>query len=139
GADRARLEQIERFATFAAQNLSLAKNVLSTIGQPIQVSTTLVSGRRTPLNTFAVVVAVSVSLMFVCVLLASGGVALEREEHTLSRLVRGRRSRSARSRSRHSASRSGRSRARSGRRRCWRSCCRCRSRSSRSYRAARSG
>jgi hypothetical protein len=32
---------------------------------------------------------VSVSLMFVCVLLASGGVALEREEHTLSRLVRG--------------------------------------------------
>ena len=89
GTDRARLEQIERFATFAAQNLSLAKNVLSTIGQPIQVSTTLVSGRRTPLNTFAVVVAVSVSLMFVCVLLASGGVALEREEHTLSRLVRG--------------------------------------------------
>src|ERR1700722_9116530 len=52
GADRARLEQIERFATFAAQNLSLAKNVLSTIGQPIQVKTTLVSGRRTPLNTF---------------------------------------------------------------------------------------
>jgi len=88
GTDRARLEQIERFATFAAQNLSLAKNVLSTIGQPIQVKTTLVSGRRTPLNTFAVVVAVSVSLMFVCVLLASGGVALEREEHTLSRLVR---------------------------------------------------
>jgi ABC-type multidrug transport system permease subunit len=89
GTDRAGLEQIERFATFAAQNLSLAKNVLSTIGQPIQVKTTLVSGRRTPLNTFAVVVAVSVSLMFVCVLLASGGVALEREEHTLSRLVRG--------------------------------------------------
>jgi ABC-type multidrug transport system permease subunit len=89
GTDRARLEQIERFATFASQNLGLAKNVLSTIGQPIQVRTTLVSGRRTPLNTFAVVVAVSVSLMFVCVLLASGGVALEREEHTLSRLVRG--------------------------------------------------
>jgi ABC-type multidrug transport system permease subunit len=89
GTDRAGLEQIERFASFAAQNLSLAKNVLSTIGQPIQVKTTLVSGRRTPLNTFAVVVAVSVSLMFVCVLLASGGVALEREEHTLSRLVRG--------------------------------------------------
>jgi ABC-type multidrug transport system permease subunit len=95
GTDRARLEQIERFATFASQNLGLAKNVLSTIGQPIQVSTTLVSGRRTPLNTFAVVVAVSVSLMFVCVLLASGGVALEREEHTLSRLVRGLVSRSA--------------------------------------------
>jgi ABC-2 type transport system permease protein len=89
GADRAALEQIATFATFAAQNLSLARNVLSTIGQPIHVKTTLISGRRTPLNTFAVVVAVSVSLMFVCVLLASGGVALEREEHTLSRLVRG--------------------------------------------------
>ncbi len=89
GADRAALEQIEAFASFAAQNLGLAKNVLSTIGQPIQVKTTLIAGRRTPLNTFAVVVAVSISLMFVCVLLASGGVALEREEQTLSRLVRG--------------------------------------------------
>jgi ABC-type multidrug transport system permease subunit len=89
GADRATLEQIASFASFAAQNLGLAKNVLSTIGQPIQVKTTLIAGRRTPLNTFAVVVAVSVSLMFVCVLLAAGGVALEREEHTLARLVRG--------------------------------------------------
>lgn len=94
GADRASLEQIGAFASFAAQNLGLAKNVLSAIGQPIQVKTALISGRRTPLNTFAVVVAVSVSLMFVCVLLASGGVALEREEHTLSRLVRGLTSRS---------------------------------------------
>jgi ABC-type multidrug transport system permease subunit len=89
GSDRATLEQISAFASFAAKNLDLAKNVLSTIGQPIQVKTTLISGRRTPLNTFAVVVAVSISLMFVCVLLASGGVALEREEHTLARLARG--------------------------------------------------
>jgi len=89
GGDRAALERVESFARFASQNLNLAKNVLSTIGQPIRVKTTLISGRRTPLNTFAVVVAVSVSLMFVCVLLASGGVALEREEHTLARLVRG--------------------------------------------------
>jgi len=89
GADRAALDQIAAFARFAAQNLGLASSVLSTIGQPIQVKTTLISGRRTPLNTFAVVVAVGISLMFVCVLLASGGVALEREEHTLSRLVRG--------------------------------------------------
>jgi ABC-type transport system involved in multi-copper enzyme maturation permease subunit len=89
GADRRALEQIDAFASFAAQNLTLAKNVLSTIGQPIEVKTTLIEGRRTPLNTFAVVVAVSISLMFVCVLLASGGVALEREEHTLARLARG--------------------------------------------------
>jgi ABC-2 type transport system permease protein len=89
GRDRTTLEQIAGFASFAASNLGLAKNVLATIGQPIHVKTTLISGRRTPLNTFAVVVAVSISLMFVCVLLASGGLALEREEHTLARLVRG--------------------------------------------------
>jgi len=89
GPDRVALEQVEAFAAFAAQNLGLAKNVLSTIGQPIQIQSTLIQGRRTPLDTFAVVVAVSVSLMFICVLLASGGVALEREEHALSRLVRG--------------------------------------------------
>jgi ABC-type Na+ efflux pump permease subunit len=88
GADRRALEEVETFASFAAQNLGLAKNVLSTIGQPILVKNTVIQGRRAPLNTFAVVVAVSVSLMFVCVLLASGGVALEREEHTLERLLR---------------------------------------------------
>ena len=89
GNDRTQLERINRFAEFANQNLGLSKNVLSTIGQPIQVKSTLIQGRRTPLNTFAVVVAVSVSLMFVCVLLAAGGVALEREDHTLARLARG--------------------------------------------------
>ena len=67
----------------------MARQVLSIIGQPIHVNSVLLHGRRTPLNTFAVVVAVSVSLMFVCVLLAAGGVALEREEHALARLVRG--------------------------------------------------
>ena len=89
GRDRTELERINAFAGFAAQNLSLSKNVLSTVGQPIQVKSSLVHGRRTPLNTFAVVVAVSVSLMFVCVLLAAGGLALEREERTLARLLRG--------------------------------------------------
>jgi ABC-2 family transporter protein len=89
GAERRQLERVDAFAEFADRNLSLSKNVLSTIGQPIQITSTLVQGRRTPLNTFAVVVAVSVSLMFVCVLLAAGGVALEREDHTLARLTRG--------------------------------------------------
>ncbi len=89
GPDRAALERVASFADFAAQNLSASKNVLSSIGQPIRVRSTLLHGRRTPLNTFAVVVAANVSLMFVCVLLAAGGVALEREEHTLARLVRG--------------------------------------------------
>lgn len=88
GRERTELERIDTFATFAAQNLALSRNVLATIGQPIRVNSVLLHGRRTPLNTFAVVVAVTVSLMFVCVLLAAGGVALEREEHTLARLLR---------------------------------------------------
>jgi ABC-2 type transport system permease protein len=89
GPDRRTLERMLSFAGFAAQNLSLSRNVLATVSQPIKVQSTLLHGRRTPLNTFAVVVAVSVSLMFVCVLLAAGGVALEREERALARLVRG--------------------------------------------------
>jgi ABC-type Na+ efflux pump permease subunit len=88
GPERTKLERIETFASFASQNLGLSRNVLATIGQPIKIQTTLLDGRRTPLDTFAVVVAVAVSLMFVGVLLAAGGMALEREEHTLARLVR---------------------------------------------------
>jgi ABC-type multidrug transport system permease subunit len=89
GPARKQLDRISAFAGFAAQNLSLSKNVLSTVSQPIQVKSTLLDGRRTPLNTFAVVVAVSVSLMFIGVLLAAGGMALEREESVLVRLLRG--------------------------------------------------
>jgi ABC-type multidrug transport system permease subunit len=89
GHDRQQLERVRELASFAAQNLNISKDVLATVGQPVQVNATTVHGRRTPLDTFAVVVAVSISLMFVCVLLAAGGVALEREEHTLARLTRG--------------------------------------------------
>ena len=42
-----------------------------------------------PLTTFAAAVAVAVSLMFVTVLLAAGALALEREQNTFTRLVRG--------------------------------------------------
>jgi len=89
GADREALQRIATFADFAAENLTVSRRVLSTVGQPIRVKSTLLHGRRTPLDTFAVVVAVTVSLMFVAVLLAAGGVALEREEHALARLLRG--------------------------------------------------
>lgn len=89
GASREALQKIADFADFAAQNLSVSKRVLVSVGQPIKVRSTLLHGRRTPLDTFAVVVAVSVSLMFLAVLLAAGGVALEREENALARLIRG--------------------------------------------------
>jgi ABC-2 type transport system permease protein len=89
GRARRTLERVQQLATYAAENLSVAKDVLSTVGQPIKVKSTLIQGRRTPLSSFAVVVAVSVSLMFVAVLLAAGSVALEREERVLARLARG--------------------------------------------------
>lgn len=89
GTERMQLQRLAQFSEFADQNLGISQDVLSTVSQPIQVRSTLLRGRRTPLDTYAVVVAVSISLMFVCVLLAAGGLALEREEHTLSRLVRG--------------------------------------------------
>ncbi len=89
GPDREALERTLAFATFAAENLTLSKTVLQTISQPIAVETKLLHGRRTPLDTFAVVVAVAVSEMFIGLLLAAGAVALEREEHVLGRLLRG--------------------------------------------------
>ncbi len=92
GPDREALERTLAFATFAAENLTLSKTVLQTISQPIAVETKLLHGRRTPLDTFAVVVAVAVSEMFIGLLLAAGAVALEREEHVLARLLRGARS-----------------------------------------------
>ncbi len=89
GHDRHELERVRELAAFAASNLNISKDVLATVGQPVQVNATTVHGRRTPLDTFAVVVAVAISLMFVCVLLAAGGIALEREDNTLARLTRG--------------------------------------------------
>lgn len=89
GGDRATLVRVAGFARLAANNLGIAADVLTTVSQPITVQSTLLHGKRTPLDTYAVVVAVSISLMFICVLLAAGGIALEREEHAISRLVRG--------------------------------------------------
>ncbi len=88
GSDRATLTRIAGFAGLAANNLGIAADVLTTVSQPITVHSRLLHGKRTPLDTYAVVVAVSISLMFICVLLAAGGIALEREEHVLARLTR---------------------------------------------------
>ena len=59
GHDREALERIAQFADFAAPNLGVSKHVLSTVGQPIAIHSELVHGRRTPLDSFAVVVAVA--------------------------------------------------------------------------------
>ncbi|MEA2283704.1 MAG: type transport system permease protein [Solirubrobacteraceae bacterium] len=86
---RVALEQVSRFARLAAQNLDVSKPILATIGSPVHVKTTVINGSRTPLDAFAAAVAVTVSLMFVTLLLAAGLLALEREEHAFARLVRG--------------------------------------------------
>jgi ABC-2 type transport system permease protein len=86
---RAALAPVANFASLGAANLGLSRSILASVGEPVRVHETTLSGRRTPLDTFAVAVAVSLSLMFVCVLLAAGSLALEREENAYSRLVRG--------------------------------------------------
>jgi ABC-2 type transport system permease protein len=88
-ANKRRLKPVDTFAHLAVANAGRAKDVLDTVQRPVEVTQTVLSGRRTPLDTFAVAVAVTVSLMFVCVLLASGLLALEREENTFARLARG--------------------------------------------------
>jgi ABC-type multidrug transport system permease subunit len=86
---RPALESVERFANLAVANLDLAGDVVGTVAQPVKVKRTPLAGKRTPLDSFAVAISVTVSLMFVTVLLASGMLALEREEHAFARLVRG--------------------------------------------------
>jgi ABC-type multidrug transport system permease subunit len=86
---RPALQQVRSFAKLAADNLDLSKPILAAIGSPVQVSETVLNGSRAPLDAFAAAVAVAVSLMFVTLLLAAGLLALEREEDTFGRLVRG--------------------------------------------------
>lgn len=92
---RAALIPVSQFAKLAIDNLGLTGQVLRTVRSPLSVKRTILHGHRTPLDTFAVAVAVAISLMFVTVLLAAGVLALEREEHVFSRLVRGLVSRTA--------------------------------------------
>jgi ABC-2 type transport system permease protein len=86
---RTSLGQVARFGQIAIENLGLSREVLRSVGQPVRVRQTIVGGKRTPLDTFAAAISVTVSLMFLTLLLAAGLLALEREEHAFSRLVRG--------------------------------------------------
>jgi ABC-2 type transport system permease protein len=87
--ERAPLQQVSRFARLAAENLDLSKPILASIGRPVRVKQTVVSGSKTPLDQFAVSVAATLSLMLVTLLLAAGLLAMEREEGVFARLVRG--------------------------------------------------
>jgi ABC-2 type transport system permease protein len=87
--ERRDVQAVIDFNELAIQNLGLSDNVLAAVGQPLAIKRTVLTGHRTPLDAFAVSVSVTISLMFVTVLLASGMLALEREEHAFGRLVRG--------------------------------------------------
>lgn len=86
---RGPLRQVSQFAGLAIDNLDLSDQVLAAVAEPIQVKREVLDGRDTPLETFAVGVAAIVSLMLVTLLLASGLLALERQDNTLRRLIRG--------------------------------------------------
>jgi ABC-2 type transport system permease protein len=87
--ERVALQQVSSFAKLAIDNLDLSDEVLNSVGSPVRVKQTVLDGEKTPLDAFAVAVAITISLMFVTLLLAAGMLALEREEHTFARLVRG--------------------------------------------------
>jgi ABC-type multidrug transport system permease subunit len=87
--ERVTLTQVARFARLAADNLDVSKPILAAIGSPVEVRQTNISGDTASLSGFFVAVAVTVSLMFVALLLAAGLLALEREQHAFGRLVRG--------------------------------------------------
>jgi ABC-type multidrug transport system permease subunit len=83
------VKRVMDFAQVASANLNLSRPVLASVGRPIAVKRTVLAGRATPLDAFAVAVSVTISLMFVTVLLAAGMLALEREDNAFARLVRG--------------------------------------------------
>ena len=87
--ERVALDQVERFARLAADNLDLSQPILGSIGTPVRVRERSLSGSGTALDVFGAEVAVTLSLMIVALLLAAGMLALEREEHAFGRLVRG--------------------------------------------------
>lgn len=93
--ERADLDEVARFARLARENLDLSGPVLRTVREPIRVRQVALDGGSTSLSSFAVALAVAVSLMFVALLLAAGTLALEREENAFARLVRGLVSRTA--------------------------------------------
>jgi ABC-type multidrug transport system permease subunit len=86
---RSQLDQVIRFNRLAQQNFDVGGRALTAVSEPIKVRKEVLTGTRVPLSSFAAAVAITISLMFVAVLLAAGSLALERTENALSRLVRG--------------------------------------------------
>ncbi len=88
-AFRPALQQVVNFAGLAIEGLAFASPVLGSIGTPLTVQQSQLSGRTTPADSYAATIAVVISLMLVALVLASSLLAVERSENTYSRLVRG--------------------------------------------------
>jgi ABC-type multidrug transport system permease subunit len=82
------LDEVTRFARLAEENLDVALPLLGAVAQPIEVDKQVVNAGAPSLDTFAIAVAATVTLMFVTVLLVAGALALEREENAFPRLTR---------------------------------------------------
>jgi ABC-2 type transport system permease protein len=95
GPRREVIDTVIQFAELAGENLSFADELLGSVAEPIAVEKEVVSGDVPPLDTFAIAVAIAITLMFVTTLLVAGSLALEREENTFARLTRGLVSRAA--------------------------------------------
>jgi hypothetical protein len=89
GPERQVVDRVIEFAELAGENLGFADELLGSVAEPIAVEKEVIEGDVPPLDTFAIAVAIAVTLMFVTVLLVAGSLALEREENTFSRLTRG--------------------------------------------------
>jgi ABC-2 type transport system permease protein len=83
------LRQVYDFAGLASEGLGFAGPVLSSIGTPLTIQKVQLAGKTTPTATYAVSIAIVVSLMFLTLLLAAGMLAIERSENVYSRLARG--------------------------------------------------
>jgi ABC-2 type transport system permease protein len=90
GSDaREKVDETIEFARLARENLSFSDEVLGVVGEPIRVRARALEGGSTSLDSFAIALAVAVSVMFITMLLAGGLLAVEREDNAFARLVRG--------------------------------------------------
>jgi len=86
---REALDRVIEFGDLARENLDFALPLLGAVAEPIAVEKTVVAGDSSQLDSFAISVAATVTLMFVTVLLVAGSLALEREENAFARITRG--------------------------------------------------
>ncbi len=86
---RRQIHQVLVFAQRGVTGLNFASPALASIEQPLRARKIAVGGRRVSLTDFGIAVAPAVTLMFVGILLGAGMLAMEREENTFGRLVRG--------------------------------------------------